>query len=75
MIAPDGFDDFVASRSPRLLRTAYLLTHDWAMAEDLPDAEIADILGCAVGTVRSQASRALEKLRLDEDLTREETLR
>jgi RNA polymerase sigma-70 factor (sigma-E family) len=31
--------------------------------EDLPDADIAEILGCAVGTVRSQISRALESLR------------
>jgi RNA polymerase sigma-70 factor (sigma-E family) len=30
-----SFDDFVASRSTRLLRTAYLLTHDRALAEDL----------------------------------------
>ncbi|GAA4697973.1 SigE family RNA polymerase sigma factor [Nocardioides conyzicola] len=30
-----GFDDFVAARSSRLLRTAYLLTHDHALAEDL----------------------------------------
>ncbi|WP_245601958.1 SigE family RNA polymerase sigma factor [Hamadaea tsunoensis] len=29
------FEDFVATRSPRLLRTAFLLTHDWALAEDL----------------------------------------
>ena len=29
------FDGFVESRSPRLLRTAYLLTRDWALAEDL----------------------------------------
>jgi RNA polymerase sigma-70 factor (sigma-E family) len=29
------FDGFVESRSPRLLRTAYLLTRDWASAEDL----------------------------------------
>ena len=29
------FDDFVAARSGRLLRTAYLLTRDWALAEDL----------------------------------------
>ncbi|MBK9726037.1 MAG: hypothetical protein IPO89_13700 [Actinomycetales bacterium] len=27
--------------------------------EGLDDAEIADVLGCAVGTVRSQASRGL----------------
>lgn len=32
--APD-FDDFVAARSPALLRTAFLLTHDHALAEDL----------------------------------------
>jgi RNA polymerase sigma-70 factor (sigma-E family) len=31
--------------------------------EDLPDAEIAEVLGCAVGTVRSQISRALDSLR------------
>jgi RNA polymerase sigma-70 factor (sigma-E family) len=30
-----GFDDFVAARSSRLLRTAYLLTRDHALAEDL----------------------------------------
>lgn len=30
-----GFDDFVVARSPTLLRTAYLLTGDWALAEDL----------------------------------------
>lgn len=156
---PEGFEEFVAVRSGRLLRTAYLLTHDWARAEDLlqtalarawlawgrinthpepyvrkiivntcaswwrrrwtaedptdrlPDqaladryginphalvnerdalwralrrlparqravivlryfedlteAEIADIMGCAVGTVKSQASKALAKLRVD----------
>jgi RNA polymerase sigma-70 factor (sigma-E family) len=37
--------------------------------EDLPDAEIAEILGCAVGTVRSQISRALETLRRTISLT------
>jgi DNA-directed RNA polymerase specialized sigma24 family protein len=29
------FDDFVVSRSPALLRTAYLLIHDEGLAEDL----------------------------------------
>jgi RNA polymerase sigma-70 factor (sigma-E family) len=153
---PD-FDDFVAARSTALLRTAYLLTHDHALAEDLlqtaltkswfawgrisgsPEAYVrkvlvntfasswrrrwngelataelpergtddtadaitteqdlwaamgrlprrqravvvlryfedltevqtADALGCSVGTVKSQASKALAKLRIDPGL-------
>lgn len=32
--------------------------------EDLPDAQIARILGISEGTVRSQAARALDKLRV-----------
>jgi DNA-directed RNA polymerase specialized sigma24 family protein len=35
MADPPSFDEFVASRSSHLLRTAYLLTQDWALAEDL----------------------------------------
>ncbi len=31
--------------------------------EDLPDREIAEVLGCRVGTVKSQSSRAIAKLR------------
>jgi DNA-directed RNA polymerase specialized sigma24 family protein len=30
-----AFAEFVGTRSQSLLRTAYLLTHDWAAAEDL----------------------------------------
>jgi RNA polymerase sigma-70 factor (sigma-E family) len=33
--AVEEFDEFVLVRSPRLLRSAYLLTRDWAAAEDL----------------------------------------
>jgi RNA polymerase sigma-70 factor (sigma-E family) len=32
---PEGFGEFVALRSPALLRTAWLLTGDWASAQDL----------------------------------------
>lgn len=32
---------------------------------DLPDRQIAEILGCSAVTVRSQAARALAKLRVD----------
>ncbi len=33
--------------------------------EELPDAEIAEVLGCAVGTVRGYISRALATLRAE----------
>jgi RNA polymerase sigma-70 factor (sigma-E family) len=33
--------------------------------EDLPDAEIAEVLGCAVGTVRASISRGLATLRAE----------
>jgi hypothetical protein len=38
---PVGFDDFVVARSPRLLRTADLLTHDRTLAEDLLQTALA----------------------------------
>jgi RNA polymerase sigma-70 factor (sigma-E family) len=38
---PEGFSEFVATRSPRLLRTAYLLCRDWALAEDLLQTALA----------------------------------
>ncbi|MFG1886604.1 SigE family RNA polymerase sigma factor [Micromonospora sp. NPDC049051] len=49
------------SRLPRRQRATLVLRY----YEDLPDAEIADILGCAVGTVRSSISRALTTLRAE----------
>jgi RNA polymerase sigma-70 factor (sigma-E family) len=36
-----GFDDFVAARSQALVRTAYLLTRDHALAEDLVQTALA----------------------------------
>jgi len=35
MSEPDGFRDFVAARSAALLRTGWLLTGDWFLAQDL----------------------------------------
>jgi RNA polymerase sigma factor (sigma-70 family) len=31
--------------------------------EDLPDAEVADALGCSTGTVKSQRAKALRSMR------------
>lgn len=36
--------------------------------DDLPEATVADILGCSVGSVKTHASRALARLRLSEHL-------
>lgn len=41
MAAPPGFEEFVTFRSTRLLRAAYQLTHDWALAEDLMQSALA----------------------------------
>ena len=66
----DGPADLVGERSallaalrqlPPRQREVIVLRY-WA---DLTDAQIAATLGCSPGTVRSQLSRALAKLRLD----------
>jgi RNA polymerase sigma-70 factor (sigma-E family) len=38
---PDGFAEFVVARERALQRTAWLLTGDWALAEDLVQAALA----------------------------------
>lgn len=38
---PDGFRDFVEARSGTLLRSGWLLTGDWASAEDLVQTALA----------------------------------
>jgi RNA polymerase sigma-70 factor (sigma-E family) len=44
---------------PPKQRAAVVLRH----YEDLPEAEVARLMGCAVGTVKSQCARGLGKLR------------
>jgi RNA polymerase sigma-70 factor (sigma-E family) len=41
-------------------------------AEDMTDAQVGELLGCSAGTVRSQAARALAKLRASARLAEEE---
>lgn len=51
-------------RLPRGQRAAVVLRY----AEDLSEAQTAAVLGCSVGTVKSQSSRGLERLRADPTL-------
>jgi RNA polymerase sigma factor (sigma-70 family) len=48
-------------RLPRRMRAVVVLRY----FEDLTEVQTADALGCSVGTVKSQTSKALAKLRID----------
>ena len=50
----------VCAMSPRM-RTAFVLRY----FEDLTETEVASVMGCAVGTVKSQIARGLARLRAD----------
>ncbi len=50
---------------PRRTRATLVLRY----FEDLPEAEIAQIMGCSIGTVKSNVSRGLAKLREHQLLT------
>ncbi len=51
-------------RLPQRMRAAVVLRY----FEDMTEAEVADVLGVSLGTVKSTVSRAVAKLRIDADL-------
>ncbi|NUR08073.1 MAG: SigE family RNA polymerase sigma factor [Nocardioidaceae bacterium] len=53
-------------RLPRRQRAVVVLRY----VEDLSERQVAELLGCSVGTVKSQASRALAKLAADTNVPR-----
>jgi DNA-directed RNA polymerase specialized sigma24 family protein len=76
---PDGYESFaafVAARQGALLRAATLVSGDHHLAEDLPERQVAELLGVTVGTVKRQVHAALARLRaLVPELEREKGAR
>jgi RNA polymerase sigma-70 factor (sigma-E family) len=70
--APDGVDDVATNLTlraamaelPARQRVVIVLTY----YEDLPDAQIAEALGCTVNTVKSHRAKALQNLRRSRDV-------
>ena len=54
-------------RLPQRMRAAVLLRY----YEDMTEAEVAEVLGVSLGTVKSTVSRAVAKLRIDAELQAE----
>jgi RNA polymerase sigma-70 factor (sigma-E family) len=67
---PSGHSDLQDSlrraidRLPQRMRAAVVLR----FYEDMTEAEVADVLGVSLGTVKSTVSRAVAKLRIDAEL-------
>jgi RNA polymerase sigma-70 factor (sigma-E family) len=57
-VGDDGIDAVLAQLPPRM-RAVLVLRY----VDQLSNQEIADVMGCSLSTVKSQASRALAKLR------------
>jgi len=70
VLAGQRSDLMAALRGLPPRQRAVIVLRYWA---DLSDAQVAALLGCSEGTVRSQAWRALAKLRVSAALTDEES--